>query len=432
MFPGINLKNIAARLSGLLKGKIASNALSLYAVQGINNLLSLLVMPFLLRALSPQGYGSIVFAQSLIGFAEVLTDFGFNFTAAREISIARGNLEEIARIYWITTAAKIFFFCLSIGLIFLVVFIVPRFREDWPVFAASSLILLGNVAFPKWYYQGLERLKEMALAQVIAKCVGTVSILLLVKSPDDLLMAAVVLSSPMLIGAISVVMTGRSLAPDLFYRPRISEVVLAIKESSHLFVASISTVLYLNTNSFVLGLVCGEKAVGLYGVGMRIVGTIQALATPFIQAVFPRASQLFAGQADDAGWQLVKRVSWIVFPAMLLVSLVVLLMAPQLVSLLGGKNYAEAVMSVRIMSIVPLLITIDKVLSEIIMVNIGLSRLLPKIYFFIGVINLALLWPLVSALEVNGAAISLVMAELVVIGLMLFSIKSWRSSELKR
>ena len=416
------MNKLRKKLTIFLNGKIASNSLSLYAVLGINSLLSLLVMPFLLRALSPKGYGSIIFAQSLIGFAEVLTDFGFNFTAAREISISRNNLQEVAKIYWITTAAKLFLFFVSVVLVFLVVLIVPRFRGDWPVFAASTLILVGNIAFPKWYYQGLESLKEMALAQVIAKCVGTVGILLLVRSPDDVIMAAVILSSPMLVGAISAFIAGRPLAPELFYRPKVHEVISAMKHSSHLFVASISTILYLNANSFVLGLLCGDRAVGLYGVGMRIVATIQSLATPVVQAVFPRASQLFDGD-KKAGWSLVRKVSWVVFPAMFLISLVVLFFAPQLVKLLGGKNFAEAVVSVRIMSIVPLLITIDKVLSEIIMVNIGLSRLLPKIYFFIGVLNLILLWPLVRAFEVNGAAISLVIAELVVIGLMLLSVR---------
>jgi len=48
---------------------IVGDALSLYAVQGLNYLVPLLLLPYLLRVLSPEGYGSIAFAQSLVGYA---------------------------------------------------------------------------------------------------------------------------------------------------------------------------------------------------------------------------------------------------------------------------------------------------------------------------------------------------------------------------
>ncbi len=53
---------------------MARNALSLYAVQGLNFLLPLIILPYLLRVLSPRGYGSIVFAQALMGYAVLFTD----------------------------------------------------------------------------------------------------------------------------------------------------------------------------------------------------------------------------------------------------------------------------------------------------------------------------------------------------------------------
>src|SRR5262245_53628947 len=90
----------------LLRSRLAGNVLSLYAIQGLNTLLPLLTLPFLLRALQPAGYGSIMFAQSLMGYALLVVEFGFNFTAARDISVARDKPDDIARIYWTTLAAK--------------------------------------------------------------------------------------------------------------------------------------------------------------------------------------------------------------------------------------------------------------------------------------------------------------------------------------
>jgi hypothetical protein len=97
---------VIAALSRMMRSQLAHNALSLYAVQGLNFLMPLIVLPYLLRVLSPEGYGSIVFAQALLGYAAVFTDFGFNLTAARDISVARNDPQRIAAVYWTTMAAK--------------------------------------------------------------------------------------------------------------------------------------------------------------------------------------------------------------------------------------------------------------------------------------------------------------------------------------
>src|SRR5580658_4032705 len=99
---------------------LLGNALSLYAVQGLNYLVPLLLVPYLLRTLGPNGYGAIVFAQALMGYAVLVTDYGFNLTAARDISIVRDDARAVAKIYWSTMAAKLILFlasCLVIALI---------------------------------------------------------------------------------------------------------------------------------------------------------------------------------------------------------------------------------------------------------------------------------------------------------------------------
>jgi hypothetical protein len=56
--------------------------------------------------------------------------------------------------------------------------------------------------FPAWYFQGLEKLKEAALIQAVAKCVITGCTFLLVKSSNDIVLAAFLMSSPQFIGVL--------------------------------------------------------------------------------------------------------------------------------------------------------------------------------------------------------------------------------------
>jgi PST family polysaccharide transporter len=386
------------------------NALSLYAVQGLNYLMPLVVLPFLLRALTAVEYGTIVFAQSLMGYGLILTEFGFNFTAARDISIARDNPAEVAKIYWVTTAAKIILLLISSGILCAVILLTPRFRNEWPIFAASGMLLLGNVAFPQWYFQGLERLKDVAAVQAIAKCVVSGAVILFVRSSQDVLIAALILSLPQLIGAAAAVVMKKSLTPSQFYRPTFSDIARALSASWHLFSGNLASTLYLQTTTIVLGLVCGAQAVANFSVPSRIVSAVRGLTLPITQSVFPRFSRLFAVQRNEA-WHLLRQVGKILLPAMAVIGLVIGVFAPLIIRMVAGDGYREAVPVLRIMAVLPVLVTSALMLAQLVMVNTGLSRQLSAIYMVVGVASLMALIPLIRALGTSGAAVSLVIAE---------------------
>jgi O-antigen/teichoic acid export membrane protein len=401
------LRGLAARLLG---NGIVGNALSLYAVQGVNYLLPLLILPYLLRILSPEGYGSIMLAQSLAGYAIILTEFGFNLTAARDISVARNEPATVARIYWTTMGAKTLLMLVSVVLLGIVILLVPTFRSQWPVFVASALLVVGNVAFPQWYFQGLERLREIAIVQAVAKCAVTASVVVFVHGPRDTWIAAVIMAAPQLAGAGAALCLRMPLAPATFYHPTAADIRAALRHSGHMFASIVSTTLYLHTNTVVLGLMSGERAVALYSIGTKVVGALQSVASPIIQAVFPRASLLFARQPEQA-WELLRRAARWALPAIGLASVAVGVFAPAVVRLIGGVSYSDAATVLRIMVAIPLLVTIAAALSQIVMINIGLTKQLFRIYLAIGCTNLLLLPLLVLAFASRGAATALLIAE---------------------
>jgi PST family polysaccharide transporter len=407
-----DLRQLQARgvVARLLGNGIVGNAVSLYAVQGLNYLLPLLLLPYLLRILSPEGYGSIVLAQSLAGYAIILTEFGFNLTAARDISVARNSPGTLAKIYWTTMVAKTFLMVVSLLVFGIVILAVPAFRAQWAVFVASGLLVVGNVAFPQWYLQGLERLRQVAVVQAIAKCLVTASVVVLVHSPRDTWLAALIMAAPQLAGAVAALCLRMPLAPTTFYRPTAGDVLAALRHSGHMFASIVSTTLYLHTNTIVLGLMCGEREVALYSIGTKLIGAMQSVASPIIQAVFPRASFLFASQPEQA-WALLKRTACLALPALGVTSLLVGLFAPSVVRVIGGPEYADAAGVLRIMAAIPLLVAIAAALSQIVMINIGLSKQLWRIYLAIGCTNLVLLPILVRAFASRGAATALLLAE---------------------
>jgi len=84
----------------------------------------------------------------------------------------------------------------------------------------------------------------------------------------------------------------------------------------------------------------------------------------------------------------------------------------------GGTHYAAAATDLRIMAVVPVIIAAGALPAQIIIVARGLTARLLRIYVWVGLGNLVLLPMLVLQYSDQGAAMSLMAAEVVVTVLM--------------
>ncbi|MDD5501710.1 MAG: oligosaccharide flippase family protein, partial [Candidatus Omnitrophica bacterium] len=78
---------------------VFKNFLSLTTLQGVNYLLPLAVLPYLIRVIGIGKFGLIAFAQSLIQYFLIITDYGFSLSATRKISISKDSPEQTSAIF---------------------------------------------------------------------------------------------------------------------------------------------------------------------------------------------------------------------------------------------------------------------------------------------------------------------------------------------
>ena len=153
---------------------IVTNYFSLSILQIANYILPLLTLPYLVRVLGTEKFGLIMFAQALATFLTVFVDFGFNLSGTREVSVARNEKEKLSKIFSAIIIIKAGLLCLALFILFIIVKVFTRFSVDADVYFLSFGIVIGQTLFPVWFFQGIEKMKIIALINILAKVIFTV------------------------------------------------------------------------------------------------------------------------------------------------------------------------------------------------------------------------------------------------------------------
>ena len=61
-----------------MKKNLLKNIFSMVSLKGLEYLLALAILPYLVRVLGVEKYGTIVFMQSIIQYFVIIIDYGFN------------------------------------------------------------------------------------------------------------------------------------------------------------------------------------------------------------------------------------------------------------------------------------------------------------------------------------------------------------------
>lgn len=403
--------------------RIIENFLSLSVLQIANYILPLITLPYLVRVLGPEKFGLIAFSQAFIGYFMILTDYGFNLSATRDISINRDDKEKVSEIFSSVMIIKLTLMIISLILMSVIIFSFEKFRQDWIIYYLTFGMVVGQVLFPVWFFQGMEKMKHITFLNILAKVIFTVAIFVFVKNSYDYLYVPLLNSLGFIIaGILGLWIVFRDFKVS-FKFVSLEELKRQLKEGWILFKTVIFVSAYRETNVFILGLVANNTITGYYSIAEKILKAVQSLQGPLGQALYPVFCTKYG--MDKKNFKLY-HFKYLKFIILIYTSLTIsiILLSHYIIELVSGKIYYESVLDLQILAIVVLVGGLNYYFGILGLIPLKFEKEFSRFVIIAGLLNIILCSILSYLFKDIGASISLVLSETILFILIIIKIKA--------
>ncbi len=395
------------------KKRLAVNIVSLGVLQVANYILPLLTIPYLVRILGPEYFGLLAFATATIMYFTMITDYGFNLSATRQISIIRDDKDKVTEIFSAVMMIKTALMVVSFGLMALLVFSFEKFSQHWEVYFVTFGIVIGQVLFPVWLFQGMERMKYITYLNIGSKAFFTVCVFIFVQEQADYLLVPLITSMGFIVAAVcSLYLVKKEFDVSFKWQTSVT-LKFQLLEGWHVFFSTMAISLYTISATFILGLFTNNTVVGYFAAADKLVQAVKGLYAPVSQAIYPLIGNKI-NEDKQTGLVFIKKITRIVGAGMFVVSVMLFVLADPIVNLMLGQQYQQSVLLLQIMAFLPWIIALNNIYGIQTMLNLGYKQAFSYILVAAAILGVGLSLIFVPIYEGLGTAITILLVEIFV------------------
>lgn len=393
------LRSYIDRIRRSKDGKtLVANFGYLTLLQVASYLFPLITMPYLARVIGVDGFGKIAFASAIITWFQTITDWGFNYTATRDVAKNRDNTDEVSKIFSTVFWARCTLMIISLIILLILVAFIPIFRENVAVILITFLLIPGHIMFPDWFFQALEKMQYITIFNIVIRLFFTVAVFVCIKSADDYLIQPLLVSLGYLLsGAIALYVIMHKWHYRL-HKSSAKDIFTTIRRSTDVFLNNLMPNLYNSFSVILLGMFGGQVANGLLDAGSKFVNLLQQFVSVLSRTFFPYLSRNI--DKHKVYVQLNLAIS-------LCASVALFVMADWLIGLFFTEAFAGAVLILRIMSVSILFNALSNIYGTNYLIIVGQEKALRNMTMLASVIGFAISFPLIYFYGAIGAAITI-------------------------
>jgi PST family polysaccharide transporter len=273
------------------KKALISNFFSLSVLQALNMFLPLFTLPYLVRVLGAENFGLVNFSLSIIMYFNILVSFGFELSATREISMNRDNIEKVSKIFSTVMLIKILLFIFSFIILSILIFSIDTLHEHMALYYVTFGFVLGNLLFPTWFFQGMEKMKYITYINFVSRVLFTILIFILVKESDDYIYVPLLNTFGTVFGGVYSLWLVFSLYKINVVLPSREEFFSHLKDSYAFFLSRVANDGSRYYAITIIGMSFGNTIVGYYSMIEKLYYAFMSLGGIVAQTIYPYMSR---------------------------------------------------------------------------------------------------------------------------------------------
>lgn len=414
--------SIKSKIITLFKNKLVSNFIYLYGLQAFNFILPILTFPYLIKTLQPELFGATLYSQTIMLYFIIIIEYSYNITAIRKVSLNKNKKKKLGIIFNRTITTKIYLLVISMLLLAILVLLIPKFSNYWLLYIFSSGLLIGQVIFPIWLFQGLQEMKYLMYFNVISKTIFTILIFIVIKEKTDYMYVNLFYSIAAIITGIFSIRFITKKYNLKFKLLNIQIVINEIKAGLLIFISNFLNQAYVISNFIVLGFTTTALELGNYSIAEKIMLVIRQLLIVFTQVIYPHICEISKNNVA-----LKKFFKKILIPFSLLIFVIclgVFIFSGNIVFLLLNKQDQDISLLMKILSTVPIIVVLNIAPYQTLLAY-NQKKTYSKIIIYGAILNITSNIILSNLYGAIGTAISIIITELFITIAFYYSLKKF-------
>lgn len=394
------------------KKSIGFNAFMSILNSVMNIIFPLITFPYITRILGVDDLGKYNFAKNFVDIFCMLAFLGIPTYAIREGAKIRNDRERISNL--LSELFTIGFFSSIIVTFFAIFipFIIPALNKYIDLISILAIIIPFKMIGQEWIYYIYEDFTAFSLTSIIMNIISIVLMFSFVHTQNDLRIYAVVTAISTVGTNVIMFFWGRR-----YCKVRIVKNPNIIKHGKAilvLFSSYISIMIYNNTDTILLGLMCGDYNVGIYGVSTKVYNMIKNCLLALTNVLQAQAVINMASNQQDKIENYMDKCFNMVLTFVMPCIFGIIITSKDIINLIAGKSYLSAQKSLIILSIALFFSLFSTMQSSCILIpnKDEIFTLRGSIYG--ACTNLILNFVFIPLWKENGAALTTLIAEAVV------------------
>lgn len=393
--------------------RLIENIISLFTIKGLEYILAFITFPYLVRVLQVENFGAVVFVQGIIQYFVLFTDYGFNLLGPKEIA-QHDSIKERGKIFANIFCAKLILLLIS-TIVFICMLMGAKYINDIDIilYSVIYLMVIGNVIFPIWFFQGIQQMRYITIVNIIGRFLSVACIFYFVKAPSDYILAGLFQAIvPLIAGICSWIILWKKYR-EVFILPKFQSVKQVFIDAWEIFTSTIAINLYTASNIVFLGLLTNNTIVGYFSGAQKIIQNINQLISPVTQAIYPYVSKTASNSKNEA-LNFLRKIVLILGGGNFIGSILIFIFAEWIVDVLLGTGYEQSVLLLRILAFLPFIISLSNIFGIQTMLVFGMKKQFNKVLLSAAVINTIIVLPMIYFYQAIGVSISMTITEIFV------------------